>query len=115
MSSESRQTTPSKRRRDSLVMTDELVSVELQMPKLGKKVDAGEITKINKFVEKKCLHCIFMGRDFKFEVNIAHCTVPNMVPTCVLNLKNTLEPDSYDLSKIQKIKKCILGFNVVVK
>src|SRR6202022_2878356 len=69
----SRQTTPSKRARESSVMTTEPVSPELQMPKPGQEVDAGEIQKINDNFETKCLHCFFMGRDFKFEVNIAQC------------------------------------------
>ena len=69
----SRQTTPSKRGRKSSVMTEEPVSPELQMPKLGQEVDAGEIQKINDNFETKCLHCFFMGRDFKFDVNIAQC------------------------------------------
>ena len=69
----SRQTTPSKRARESSVMTTEPVSPELRMPKPGQEVDAGEIQKINDNFETKCLHCFFMGRDFKFEVNIAQC------------------------------------------
>ena len=71
--SASRQTTPSKRARESSVMTTEPVSPELRMPKPGQEVDAGEIQKINDNFETKCLHCFFMGRDFKFEVNIAQC------------------------------------------
>ena len=54
-------------------MIDEPVSPELRMPKFGQEVDAGEIQKINDNFETKCLHCFLMGRDFKFEVNIAQC------------------------------------------
>ena len=54
-------------------MIDEPVSPELKMSKPGKDVDAGEIQKINENFENKCLHCFFMGRDFKFDVNIAQC------------------------------------------
>ena len=55
------------------MITDEPISPELQMPKLGQEVDACEIQKINDNFETKCLHCFFMGRDFMFEVNIAQC------------------------------------------
>ena len=69
----SRQTTPSKRARESSVMTDEPVSPELRMPKPGQEVDAGEIQKIVNNFTTKCSHCFFMGRDFKFDVNISQC------------------------------------------
>ena len=71
--SNSRQTTPSKRARESSGMTDELVSPELRMPKPGQEVDASEIQKIVNTFTTKCLHCFFMGRDFKFDINITHC------------------------------------------
>lgn len=69
----SRQTTPSKRQRESSVMTDEPLSPELKMPRHGEEVDTAEIQRINLNFETKCLHCFFMGRDFKFQVNIAQC------------------------------------------
>ena len=69
----SRETTPSKRGRESSVMTNEPVSPELRMPKPGEKVDASKIQRKNDTFETKCLHCFFMGRDFKFKVNIAQC------------------------------------------
>ena len=59
--------------RELSVMIYELVLPELRMPKPSKEVDAGEIQKINDNFETKYLHCFFMGRDFKFEVNIAQC------------------------------------------
>ena len=71
--SASRQTTPSKRGRESFVMTDELISPELRMPKPGQEVDAGEIQKIVNNFTTKCSHCFFMGSDFKFDVNISQC------------------------------------------
>jgi hypothetical protein len=71
--SNSRQTTPSKRARESSGMTDELVSPELRIPKPGQEVDASEIQKIVNTFTTKCLHCFFMGRDFKFDINITQC------------------------------------------
>ena len=43
------------------------------MPKLGQEVDAREIQKINDNFRRICLHYFFIGRDFKFEVNIVLC------------------------------------------
>jgi hypothetical protein len=54
-------------------MTDKPISSELRMPKLGEEVDTKALAKINDKFEAKCLHCFFMGRDYKFEVNIAQC------------------------------------------
>ena len=54
-------------------MTDEPVSPERRMPKPGQEVDVGEIQMINDNFETKCIHCFFMERDFKFDVNIAQC------------------------------------------
>ena len=54
-------------------MTDEPVFPDLRMPKPGQEVDATEIQNINDNFKTKCLHCFFMGRDFKFDVNIAEC------------------------------------------
>jgi hypothetical protein len=54
-------------------MTDELVPQELRMPKPGQEVDTGEIQRIIDNFTTKCSHCFFMGRDFKFDVNIAQC------------------------------------------
>ena len=54
-------------------MTDEPVSPELKMPKPGQEADAAEILKINENFENKCIHCFFMGMDFKFDVNISQC------------------------------------------
>ena len=71
--SSSRQTTPSKRTRETSVMTDEPVSPELKMPKPGQEADAEEILRINETFENKCIHCFFMGRDFKFDINISQC------------------------------------------
>lgn len=72
--SQSRQTTPSKRPRESdSAMTDEPLSPELQMPKPGEGVEPNELQRITDTFETKCLHCFFMGRDFKFEVNISQC------------------------------------------
>ena len=68
--SASRQTTPSKRAKESSVMTDEPVSPELRMPKPGQEVDAGEIQKIVYNFTTKCSHYFFMGKDFKFNMNI---------------------------------------------
>jgi len=67
------QTTPSKRPKELLMMIDKPMFPELRMPKPGKEVATGEIQKINDNFETKCLHCFFMGRDFKFEVNISQC------------------------------------------
>jgi hypothetical protein len=69
----SRQTTPSKRGRESSVMTTEPTSPELKVPRPGEEVDAAEVQRIIDTFEEKCVHCFFMGRDFKFEVNIAQC------------------------------------------
>ena len=69
----SRQTTPSKRPRESSVMTDEPLSPELRMPRPGEEVDAEEIQRISDTFSAKCLDCFFMGRDFKFDVNISQC------------------------------------------
>ena len=72
--SQSRQTTPSKRPRESAsAMTEEPVSPELRMPKPGEGVEPSEIQKILNNFDEKCLHCFFMGREFKFDVNIAQC------------------------------------------
>ena len=71
--SNSRQNTPSKRSRDSSVTTDTNASPELQMPKPGQEVDATEIQKIVTTFTTKCSDCFFMGRDFKFDVNISQC------------------------------------------
>lgn len=71
--SSSRQTTPSKRGRESSVMTEEPISPELRMPKPGTEVQPAEIQKIVNNFTSKCSHCFFMGRDFKFDVNIAQC------------------------------------------
>lgn len=71
--SQSRKTTPSKRPRESSGMTDELVSPELRMPKPGQEVDATEIQRIVNAFTNNCLHCFFMGRDFKFDINISQC------------------------------------------
>ena len=54
-------------------MTNEPVSPELRMPKPGQEVDAGEIQKIVNNFTIKCSHCFFMGRDFKFDMNINQC------------------------------------------
>ena len=71
---DSRTPTPSKRPRESSVMTDEPVSPELRMPKPGEEVDTAEIQRINTDnFTNKCIDCFFMGRDFKFEVNISQC------------------------------------------
>ena len=69
----SRQNTPSKRARESSVMTDEAVSPELRMPKPGHKVNTSEVQGIVDTFMKKCGHCFFMGREFKFDVNISQC------------------------------------------
>jgi len=72
--SNSRQTTPSKRGRESSsVLTDDPVSPELRMPKPGENVDASEIQKIVNNFTTKCSNCFFMGRDFKFDVDISQC------------------------------------------
>ena len=71
--STSRQNTPSKRTRETSGMTDVNVSPELQMPKPGQEVDATEIQKIVNTFTTKCSHCFFMGREFKFDVNISQC------------------------------------------
>ena len=71
--SNSRQNTPSKRSRESSVTTDFHASPELQMPKPGQGVDAVEIQKIVTTFTTKCSDCFFMGREFKFDVNIAQC------------------------------------------
>ena len=36
-------------------------------------MDASEIQKIVNNFTTKCSHCFFIGRDFKFDVNIAQC------------------------------------------
>jgi len=69
----SRQNTPSKRTRESSGMTELNASPELQMPKPGQGVDAVEIQKIVTTFTTKCSDCFFMGREFKFDVNIAQC------------------------------------------
>ena len=69
----SRQNTPSKRSRESSVTTDTNVSPELQMPKPGQGVDAEEIQKIVTTFTTKCSDCFFMGREFKFDINISQC------------------------------------------
>ena len=54
-------------------MTDEPVSPELCMPKPGHEVDAREIQRIVNNFTTKCSHYFFMGREFKFDVNISQC------------------------------------------
>ena len=54
-------------------MTDEAVSPELRMPKPREDVDTGELQRIMNNFMTKCSHCFFMGKDFKFEVNINQC------------------------------------------
>ncbi len=71
----SRQSTPSKRTRDTSVMTDEAASPELRMPKPGEDVDTGELQRIVNNFTTKCSHCFFMGKDFKFEVDISQCHI----------------------------------------
>ena len=53
--------------------SNEPTSPELKMPRPGEEVDAAEIQRINDTFESKCVHCFFMGRVFKFKVNIAQC------------------------------------------
>jgi hypothetical protein len=69
----SRQATPSKRQRESSVMTDEPVSPELKMPKAGEAADTKALAIRDENFEAKCLNCFFMGREYKFQVNIAQC------------------------------------------
>ena len=72
--SNNQETTPPKRPRElALVMIDEPISPKLHMPKPGQEVDASEILKIVNNFTTKYSHCFFMGRDFKFDVNIAKC------------------------------------------
>ncbi len=83
----SRQATP-KRSRESSAMTDEAHSPELRMPKPGHKVDAGEIQGIVNAFTEKCEGCFFMGRHFKFDVDISQC---HLAPPekCVRALEET--------------------------
>jgi hypothetical protein len=69
----SRQNTPSKRSRESSVMTDEAVSPELRMPKKGEVVNTKAINAINEAYEAKIAEVFFMGREYKFPVDIAQC------------------------------------------
>ena len=69
----SRQTTPSKRSRETSVMTDEPVSPELRILRPGELADTAEAQRIVDTFTEKCSHCFFMGREFKFDVNIAQC------------------------------------------
>lgn len=54
-------------------MTDDAVSPELRMPKPGEEVQTGEIQRIVNTFTTKCSHCFFMGREFKFDVDITQC------------------------------------------
>jgi hypothetical protein len=54
-------------------MTDEPVSPELRMPNPGEQVDTVGLKRMEESFEAKCLHCFFMGRKYKFDVNIAQC------------------------------------------
>ena len=71
--SASRQTTPSKRGRESSVMTDEPISPEPKMPRPGEEVDTVGLKKMEDSFEARCNHYFFMGRYYKFNVNIAQC------------------------------------------
>ena len=74
MPSQSQQTTPSKRPRESTsAMTNKHVLPKLRIPKPGEGVEPSEIQKILNNFNTKCLHCFFIGREFKFDVNIAQC------------------------------------------
>ena len=45
--------------------------MELQIPKLGEEVHAWEIQRIVDKFTNKCSHYFFMGREFKFDMNIS--------------------------------------------
>lgn len=54
-------------------MTDEAVSPELRMPKKGEVVNTKAINAINEAYEAKIAEVFFMGREYKFPVDIAQC------------------------------------------
>ena len=52
------------------MMVDEPISLKLGMQKPEQEVDAPKIKKVMNDFTTKCSDYFFMGRDFKFDVNI---------------------------------------------
>ena len=66
-----RTNTPSKRTRENSGMIDMNISPKLQMSKLKQGVDAAETQKIVITFITRYNNCFFMGKEFKFDVNIS--------------------------------------------
>lgn len=56
-----------------MLYKDKHTSPQLHMPKPKQQIDALETHNIDNTLTTKCLHCFFLGRDFKFDININLC------------------------------------------